>query len=178
MIVWMAQFRAIRHDRIANQWVPRLVRLLYSLYGEVHDTDRVELLRELIAEWRKLCSDIIELLENLEGEVTPARALDHGQLGIYEKSTQDWMRPIIHNLWVARCHIRESRQAVMERMATANVTIGDLEHSLRVSAFETIGELEDYRDRLEVFREHFRALSDALESLGIRIKDIGLPRFH
>ncbi len=178
MILWKARFREIRHDQIANHWAPRINVLLSTARGEIQGIDYVKLLESFAPEWTELCEKILALLEDLEIEMTPVHVFDNIQLQNYDRCAQDWMRLIVHNLWIARCRIRQSIPVLVEELSATESIAKRITYELKVSRSENFDEIDISRNSLRDFKEKFLDLRDTLNALEVSLRDIGLPRYR
>lgn len=130
MSTWPAQAYVVTHDISNRLWhiLPILEILLMDeelegeyerVTGEVKNSAK-DRAADVMRSWQFFMDLAHRLRETYETDMSPALLFDVGPLADLPQRTRRWLRPMVHDSWMARFQIDERLQCLAETLGAAD----------------------------------------------------------
>ena len=161
---WQNRRSAFNHDWLKNKYLNRLIAFIERLKISNSDLSRLyRFLEDDFPEWKKQRSEIQNLLEIFEMEMSPKSLFKKEPLNRCDNETIIWLGQLIHALWLTRYPIKEWIYAAQDAFRNVNDQYNNI---VKVLKSEKLGcESEDYRATLKPLISHFLQFKKACEEL-------------
>lgn len=134
--------------------------------GAVRSSSSRRAISEDVLRWRERRGEVPQLLERFETEMSPRALFDLLPLSRCTEATRRWLIPVIHELWLARGHLREKIAKAMKAYGEAERVY---EHALaeieKLSDSPSIAELLEIDKSLNAFTTSCELLSRCISDL-------------
>ena len=161
---WQERRNAFNHDWLKNKYLNRLDAFIKRLKKPNSDTFRIiRFLNDDFSEWKKQQSEIENLLETFEMEMSPKSLFKKEPLNHCDNETRIWLGQLIHALWLARYPVKEWIYAGQNAFCNVNDQYNNIVKILKSKKLDC--ESEDYRTALKPLIPHFLQFKKACEEL-------------
>lgn len=163
-LVWQRRRSRFNHDWLKNQYLLSFGKCVNVLAGEVEDPDfdEEQFLREVIRRWEERGGEGLALGQEYESAMSPAGLFEWAPLRNCSPDTVAWLRPLIHELWKARCRVSERAQAVLDAANATQTAFVALKAAVEDKMDESH---ETLADRFNDFSNCCQRLSQAISHL-------------
>jgi hypothetical protein len=122
MITSWQQLRSeLNHDWLKNRYLRQLQAFIIRIQQKPPDRDRiVEFLDHDFPAWRVERGKIVELLQEAEQALSPARLIEQPPLSHCSDADRAWLAWLVHELWLVRKPVRRWCDAGREAFADAD----------------------------------------------------------
>ena len=161
---WQNRRSAFNHDWLKNKYLNRLDAFINRL--KVPDSDPFRLQRFLnddFSEWKKQQSEIENLFDTFEVEVSPKSLLKKEPLNRCDNETSIWLGELIHALWLECYPVKEWARSAVKAFQNADDQYNNIAEVLKSKNLNC--ESEDYRTALKPLIPHFLQFKQACEEL-------------
>jgi hypothetical protein len=118
MTEWASQRARFNHDRLKNQFIQSVARLIRALEGRTLDQEFVdEFLSRLSAAWSELETEALDLLDRAESETGPSAWFRYYPLNRLSNDDRLWMEALLTRKWRAHSDPRATVSRARDLLA-------------------------------------------------------------
>jgi len=116
---WERKRSELNHNWLSNNYLDQL-KALNAYMQEVKRQDDLRyrheirrLVMEVFPQWEHKREEIIQMVEEIEKDLTPTRLFDKNPLKKVSSRNKTWLEPLIHQLWMLRKDVRSQTEFVI-----------------------------------------------------------------
>lgn len=161
---WQKRRSAFNHDWLKNQFMPALAKFQNLLDDRIEDVAfERSFVSSVLSQWESHREEAFALPRDFEREMSPRRLFDHPPLSRCDEQTKQWLRSLVHHLWLTRY---PARQWVAD--ATACAEEADAAYNRLQEAVGGCADIQS-ASALRPFREQFAEFRKRCLNLGVAI---------
>ena len=161
---WQNRRSAFNHDWLRLKYLNRLDAFIKRLKMPNSDLFRLcRFVEEDLLEWKRWRSEIEDLLETFEMEMSPKSLFKKEPLNRCDNKTRIWLGQLIHALWLARYPVKEWIHAAQNAFRNVNDQYNNIVKILKSKKLDC--ESEDYRTTLKPLIPRFFQFKQTCEEL-------------
>ncbi|MCX7176045.1 MAG: hypothetical protein NT159_19400 [Proteobacteria bacterium] len=167
---WQIERGQLNHNWLQNGVLVALNHALSISFGMVRPGDIPRTLTEDVGRWPERRAELSLLLDRFEDEMSPKIHFAYPPLSHCPAETLDWLKPLVHELWLQRWGILEKIDAAKDAYRAADraflPVVSALSNLPRTPAPD---DLRLVSLLLQTFIEQCQALADSISALPQRV---------
>lgn len=162
---WQQRRGAFNHDWLKNRYLPAIAKWINVLDGQVDDPAmEKDFVSTVLVQWEEYRDEADAIVQDFERLMSPSQLLDSVACLRKAAISAPWLRPVVHELWVRRCAVRELVTEASARATETNQAYRNLRERLRKRKnTRSATALRGLRPQFTDFRDHCQRLARAIE---------------
>ncbi|MGD2084547.1 MAG: hypothetical protein PVH61_00035 [Candidatus Aminicenantes bacterium] len=162
---WQRRRSEFNHDWLKNRYLNNLDGFIANLEMKKTDESRLKtFLAEDWNQWKAHREDARELIASVETEMSPAVLFETGILKRMDSESQEWMKPLTHQLWLERHDIKNKISDCEDWLLKVNAQYDKINRMLNETG-RTMGQLKNLLPEFKAFRDICQAFSESISKL-------------
>lgn len=130
---WEIKRSELTHNWLSNNYLPQLKDLESYIqknntypngWKYIEDINRLFL--ELLPRWKVKKQDLIELINTIQIDLSPLKKFDFNPLKKIKGDDKNWIKTIIHQLWLSRKNIHSVTESLLTLCQTIDNVFNEL----------------------------------------------------
>ncbi len=163
-LAWQKRRNAFNHDWLKPKLIPALANFLNILDDNLEDVESERsFASSVLPQWESHREEAFALPRDFESEMSPQCLFDLPPLSRCDEHTKQWLRSLMHSLWLTRYPVRQWVADVVACAEEVDATYNQLQEALHECAdIQSASALKPFRKQFAEFRKRCQELGEAI----------------